>query len=119
MAKETVTRLLDDMEDGVEADLTIEFGLEGKRYEMELSNANALKLRSLLSPWIANARPAGRRTRNITRSTKTASEGPLADYSKDQRAAVRTWAMAQGMQVSPRGRISADIVKAYELAHEA
>lgn len=120
MAKETVTRLLDDMEEGrVEADLTIDFALEGKRYEMELSNANALKLRSLLSPWIANARSAGAVRRSIRSSVGQKPRTAGSSLAKEQRTAIRDWARGQGMEVSTRGRLSEDLVKAYELAHKS
>lgn len=118
MAKEVVQRLLDDMEEGrVEAEGTIDFGLDGKFYEMELSSANMLKLRSLLAPWIANARPSKPRRQQGRTSRSTTPRTAGSDYSREQRDAIRSWAQSQGMGVSDRGRLSGDVIKAYELAH--
>ena len=48
MAKETITRLVDDIDGGV-AHETVRFGLDGVLYEIDLSSRNAKKLRSELS----------------------------------------------------------------------
>ena len=48
MAKETITRLIDDL-DGGEAHETVTFGLDGWSYEIDLSTKNATKLRNALS----------------------------------------------------------------------
>src|SRR5262245_10209833 len=45
VAKETVTRLIDDL-DGGEAHETVTFGLDGHVYQIDLSTRNAKKLRS-------------------------------------------------------------------------
>ncbi len=51
MAKETITRLIDDL-DGGEADETVKFGLDGVQYEIDLSKDNAAKLREALQPYV-------------------------------------------------------------------
>ena len=53
-----------------------------------------------------------------------ASNGPAKSYSatpamsREQREAVRTWANANGFTVGDRGRIAANIVAAFEAAHQ-
>jgi hypothetical protein len=47
MAKETITKLIDDL-DGGEAHETVKFGLDGHSYEIDLSTKNANKLRNAL-----------------------------------------------------------------------
>ncbi len=47
MAKQVITVLTDDI-DGGEADRTVEFGLDGVRYTIDLSEKNAGKLRKAL-----------------------------------------------------------------------
>src|SRR6185436_20459380 len=61
MAKETITRLVDDL-DGGTAHETVTFGLDGVAYEIDLSSKNARKLRSELAGYIdKGTRMSGRR----------------------------------------------------------
>lgn len=53
MAKETITRLIDDL-DKSDADETVRFGLDGVEYEIDLSAKNAAKLRQLLEPYVTH-----------------------------------------------------------------
>ncbi|NDL58120.1 histone-like nucleoid-structuring protein Lsr2 [Phytoactinopolyspora mesophila] len=107
MAQKVQVILLDDL-DGGEADETINFGLDGASYEIDLSKKNAAKLRDVLAPYVATARKAGtKRARGRARSG--AGRGSATDT-----AAVREWARAQGLKVSDRGRIPADILEKYE-----
>ena len=50
MAQKVETRFIDDL-DGSEASGTVEFGLEGRSYEIDLSDDNA-KLREALAPFV-------------------------------------------------------------------
>ncbi|CAM5611462.1 hypothetical protein SBADM41S_11915 [Streptomyces badius] len=50
MAQKVQVLLVDDL-DGVEADETVTFALDGKTYEIDLATANADKLRGLLEPY--------------------------------------------------------------------
>ena len=59
MAKQIVTLLTDDI-DGSEADRTVEFGLDGVNYTIDLSEKNAGKLRKALDPYLAAASRVGR-----------------------------------------------------------
>ncbi|MBO0851506.1 MAG: Lsr2 family protein, partial [Pseudonocardia sp.] len=61
MAQKVTVSLIDDL-DGNKADETVEFGLDGKSYEIDLSSGNAGKLRDALADYVAAARrPGGRR----------------------------------------------------------
>lgn len=60
MAQKTVVSLVDDL-DGSEADETVEFGLDGVSYELDLSEDNATALRNALSDYIEHARRSGGR----------------------------------------------------------
>ena len=62
MAQIREIRLVDDL-DGEVADETVEFGVDGKNYEIDLSTANAKKLRDALAEFVAAARRAGGRRR--------------------------------------------------------
>lgn len=109
MAQKVTVSLVDDL-DGHKADETVQFGLDGKNYEIDLSSDNAGKLREALQAYVAAARrPGGRR-----RSGAAASGGARrAAVDRDQNQAIREWARKRGMKVSDRGRIPADLVDAY------
>ena len=109
MAQIREVRLIDDL-DGESADETIEFGIDGKNYEIDLSKDNAGKLRDALAAYVAAARRSGgRRTRS------SASAGPVRRPSidREQNQAIREWARKRGMKVSDRGRIPAEVLEAY------
>ena len=107
MAQKVNIVLVDDL-DGTEATQTVTFGLDGTTYEIDLNDANADALREAVSGYVGHARKVtgGRRGRK-------ASGGSSSSNTKD----VREWAKAQGMEVSERGRISADVQQAYDAAH--
>ena len=110
MAQRVVVTLEDDI-DGGEAAETVSFALDGVSYEIDLSEANASKLRDDLASWIGHARRAGGR-----KSTSTARRGGGSRGGRDL-SAIREWARKNGHTVSDRGRISADIQAAYDKAH--
>jgi hypothetical protein len=110
MAKQVITVLTDDL-DGGDADRTIEFGLDGVNYTIDLSEKNAGKLRKALDPYLSVASRVGR-----TGSTgRIASRAPAATSrsNRDQNQAIREWATKNGYEVSERGRIPASIVEAF------
>ena len=108
MAQKVNIVLVDDL-DGTEATETVTFGLDGTTYEIDLNDANAAALREAMSGYVGHARKVtggGRRTRK-------SGGGSSSSNTQD----VREWAKAQGMDVSERGRISADVQQAYDAAH--
>lgn len=114
MAQKVVVSLVDDL-DGGTADETVTFGLDGKNYELDLSTANASKLREAVAEFVAAARRPSSSGRG-RRRTATATSGGSAD--REQNQAIREWARGQGMKVSDRGRIPADVAQAYHDAQK-
>ena len=55
MAQQTTIMLVDDL-DGGEADEQVEFSVDGKAYEIDLSAANGERLRATLAPFISGPR---------------------------------------------------------------
>ncbi|HLU98671.1 MAG TPA: Lsr2 family protein, partial [Thermobifida alba] len=51
MARKARVLLIDDL-DGGEAGQTVSFNLDGRAYEIDLSDANAARLRKALAPFI-------------------------------------------------------------------
>lgn len=60
-----------------------------------------------------------RRGRSGEGSPKSVSATPGASINREQREAIRTWANANGFTVGDRGRIAANIMKAFEAAHQS
>jgi hypothetical protein len=104
MAQRVVVTISDDL-DGGQAAETIAFGLDGKFYEIDLSSANADKLRTDLLPYVE----AGRRR---SRSGKAYRRTPIAPDP----ATVRAWARSNGFEVPPRGRIPKKVYEAFTQA---
>lgn len=111
MATRTLVSLIDDL-DGSDADETIDFGLDGVTYQIDLSGENAEELRDALAQYVEHARREGGRKRTNTRSTAKPQVRP-ATVDREQNQAIRAWARKNGYQVSDRGRIPSEIVDAY------
>jgi hypothetical protein len=112
VARKTITRLVDDL-DGTEikegTGQTVRFGLDGRDYEIDLSDKNAEKLRSALSRYVdAARRVGGRARRNGSRS--------LSGKSAVSPQAVRAWAKANKVELSARGRIPQSVVDQFRAA---
>jgi hypothetical protein len=111
MARQTTVRFIDDL-DGSDASGTVEFGLEGKNYEIDLSDDNAAKLRDALAIFVEAGRKAGGRGRARTQRQTTMTNRP-AQSNREETHAIREWAREHGHQVSDRGRIPKSVLEAY------
>lgn len=107
MAQKIQVLLVDDV-DGGEASETVRFGLDGVSYEVDLSAANAAKLRDDLATWIGHGRRTGGRRAT---GRAAAAAGSNQDLNK-----VREWGRDNGFKVSDRGRVSRELQDAYEKA---
>ena len=110
MAQKVTVTLVDDL-DGSTAEETVEFGLDGASYAIDLSGNNAGRLRDALEEYVEHARRAGGRKRGTPRPPGRAPRTASAD--REQNQAIREWARKQGMKVSDRGRIPAEVLEAY------
>ena len=119
MAQQVNVKFVDDL-DGSDAAGTVSFAIDGRAYEIDLSEDNAARLRDSLASFVAAARKsggsgaaAGRRAQKMT-----ASSGPRPQpLDREQTAAIRAWARQNGHEVSDRGRISKTVVDAFQAAH--
>jgi hypothetical protein len=111
MAQKVLVSLVDDL-DGSEAEETVEFGLDGVSYQIDLSSDNAEELRDALAQYVEHARRAGGRKRAAVRPSAKAAARP-ATVDREQNQAIRAWARKNGFQVSDRGRIPSEVVEAY------
>jgi hypothetical protein len=106
VAHRTQILYVDDI-DGSAAEGTIRFGLDGADYEIDLSKKHSDQLAKAIRPYIDAARkvPSSRRAARGTRP------------ARHDQSDVRAWARAQGLKISDRGRIPADVLAKYESAH--
>src|SRR5215216_4169907 len=105
-----VQLVLEDDIDGGAADETVNFGLDGVSYEIDLNAEHAASLRDALSSWVGHARKVKSPVARTTATTRRSRSG-------SDTAAVREWAKANGFTVSDRGRISAEVQEAYAKAN--
>ena len=110
MAKQTTVTITDDLDGSANAK-EVSFSLNGKSWVIDLSAKNRAALEKALKPYIAKATEQGQRPRR-GKATRSSSR----PKSRSDLAAIREWAKDNGHQVSDRGRISADIQKAYDAA---
>ncbi|MDJ1131988.1 histone-like nucleoid-structuring protein Lsr2 [Streptomyces iconiensis] len=111
MAQKVQVLLVDDL-DGGEADETVTFALDGKTYEIDLTTANADKLRGALEPYLKSGRRTGGRSARGKGGRAASGGGSSQDTAK-----IRAWAKEQGYEVNDRGRVPASIREAYEKAN--
>lgn len=105
MAQKIQVVLIDDI-DGGPADETITFAVDGTSYVIDLSAANAVRLRNVVAPFVGHARKAAGRAG--ARRPRSAGGGKSAE--------IRAWAREQGLPVNERGRIPADLAAKFEAA---
>ena len=109
MAQKVQVLLVDDLS-GAEADETVTFGVDGKGYEIDLTTANADKLRGILEPYTtAGRKVAGRRGGQPAKRTQVSADS----------ATIRAWARSNGWpDMKNRGRVPAEVVEAFEKANK-
>jgi len=120
MAQQVNVKFVDDL-DGSVATGTISFALDGRAYEIDLSEDNAARLRESLASFVAAARKSGKSggaaaKRRAPKMTTNPGRRPQP-LDREQTAAIRAWARQNGHQVSERGRISKTVVDAFQAAH--
>ncbi len=113
MARTTTVSLTDDI-DGSEAAETVTFALDGQPYEIDLSAEHAQALRGCVHEFIAAARRTGGLNDRSKSGRRSHSRRSHVDAS-----AVRAWANENGVHVSHRGRIPADVAVQYANAQQA
>ncbi len=115
MARIEKIELIDDI-DGKPADETVQFAVDGRGYELDLSEANAKELREAFAGYIESARKLGRVVIGGRSVIPTSGRKPSVD--KEQNQAIREWARKRGLKVSDRGRIPGEVLDAYHTEND-
>ncbi|MBW0102278.1 Lsr2 family protein [Pseudonocardia sp. KRD291] len=111
MARVESVQLVDDL-DGGAADETVSFSLEGSRWEIDLTAAHAAALRAVLAPFVGAARPSSDGAPG--RTAPRPSSPRTSEATRGQTAEIRRWALANGFELSGRGRIPNAVVEAFD-----
>jgi hypothetical protein len=114
MAKQTVITLTDDI-DGGEAAETVEFGIDGYLYNIDLSSEHAEELRDRLTAYQEFGTRLGRYTTR-TLAPSTARRAPNRG-DKQRNIDIRRWAAENGLPIKDRGKISEAVIAKYDAAH--
>ncbi|AYJ49414.1 histone-like nucleoid-structuring protein Lsr2 [Rhodococcus sp. P1Y] len=112
MARKTLVQMIDDVDGSVIKEgqgETIEFGIGGNQYRIDLNLKHANELHEQLAFWIEHAEKVSAKRGRKASVGQARGKADLQD--------VRTWARENGHDVSARGRISQDVQAAYEAAH--
>ena len=125
MAQRTIVQLTDDLDGKPIPDgkgETIRFGLDRTEYEIDLTDKNAKALRDTVSKYVAAARRTGSGARSAGNRRGTGGGGRAGrggnGSSRDyEPKAVRAWAESQGLEVSQRGRVPADLIAKFQEAN--
>jgi hypothetical protein len=92
---------------------TVNFALDGRQYEIDLTNDHANEMRAALDRYVRAARKVGGRKGRAGAKAIVTKTTAAVDYSPQ---AVRAWAKANKIDVSPRGRIPQSVVDRFRAA---
>jgi len=107
-----ITLVCDLHGDETAATETVEFGLDGSTYEVDLCEQHAGEFRDRLAGFVGVARRLGGRgalSPSGRGSRRRRNRGP----GSGEAAQIRDWARSQGIAVPERGRIPADLAQRY------
>lgn len=112
MAQKVLVQFVDDL-DGTSSDdvSTVQFGLDGVSYEIDLNGVNAERLREIYADHITAGRRTGGRLKAGSRPGGAAARSGEAGQ-------IREWALENGFELSGRGRIPSHVVDAYKEAQQ-
>jgi hypothetical protein len=119
MARQTVELLIDDL-DGSRLEEgqgdTVTFAYQGAEYTIDLSQEHVDEFHNALAKYIGAAQKVSGR-RAVSSTTPTRSSKGTTRPDKNQLAAIRAWAREHGHTVSDRGRISQQVIDAYNTSN--
>jgi len=121
MAKITRVELVDDLDGTALSEQdgeTVEFSIDGRAYVIDLSKANAEKLRKDFAKYTAVATkksaPRGVGAPRATGTRRPSGSG----RSSEELNEIRSWANSNGYDVASRGRVKAEIIEAFDAAQK-
>lgn len=117
MARQETIQLVDDMDGGTGADVkTVQFGLDGVVYEIDIDDVKETRLRHALAEYAGAARRAN--GKNLQKRHAEAEPPRPRAQGADHASSVRAWALANGIEVEARGRIPKYVEAKYQAAQQ-
>jgi hypothetical protein len=113
VAKKTVVTLTDDI-DGGEAVESVEFGIDGFLYSIDLSAAHADELRDRLTAYREFGTALGRYS---VRARVPSPNRAVSQGDRERNIDIRRWAEANGLPIKARGKISDTVIAKYDAVH--
>lgn len=112
MAQKVLVQLVDDL-DGTTSDTvtTVQFGLDGVTYEIDLTDTNADRLRGVFADYVNSGRRTGGRVRRGSGAGRNGA-------TNNDAGQIREWAQANGIELAARGRIPAHVAESYREAQK-
>ncbi len=107
MATQTTVTMTCDLCGGTKETRTRSISIDGQVLEIDLCAKDGRGLDKVAQQFIPHARKVRR----------LAAGGRRTASTRQHSASVRDWAKAQGLVVSDRGRIPADVERRYDAAH--
>ena len=114
MAKKVM--LIDDLDQSEGAE-TVRYSVDGKDYEIDLSEENAKRFRDTLKEFIDVSREVEQQPVLTFAPARSSRRQSSRGSSREDIPEIREWAKAHGHEVSPRGRIKKEIIEAYDAVH--
>ncbi|GAA1126904.1 Lsr2 family protein [Arthrobacter flavus] len=112
MVQRVQLQLVDDL-NGQLAQETVRFGIDGTKYEIDLTKENAVQLRAAVALYVDGARKAA-----SSRQGQSVQAGLSATRKREELQRIREWAQANGHNPRARGRVPHSILDAYNKAHK-
>ena len=110
MATQTTVTVTCDLCGGTKDTRTRSISIDGQTLEIDLCAKDGRSLDKAAQKFIPYAR-------KVRRVSGTGSGGRRTASTRQHSASVRDWAKEQGLVVSDRGRIPADVERKYAAAH--
>lgn len=104
-----ITKLVDDL-DGTDAEMTLEFGLDGTEYAIDLNDPHYEEYRKVLELLASKGRVVTREPIKVKRTLSTGKKTGVVGKTQE----MREWLRANGHNVSDRGRVPTHLVDLYE-----
>ena len=113
MGKHDTVVLVDGI-DGTAAVETVEFAIDGVRYQIDLSSGNAEVLRRTIAQWAGYGRRVSRRPQRLTRTNHVRTQ-----LSGRECVAIREWCATNGFEVGSRGPLPIQAIAAFRAANSS
>jgi hypothetical protein len=116
MSKFVKVIVIDDVDGQSPADETLEFGLDGNKYEIDLTTEHANEFRAAVEKFVAVSRKVTVAKATAKRTAKTngvKTSGQVPEPRAYDPKAVREWVRGKGESIGDRGRLSQKTVNEY------